>query len=113
MITFKQSTIIHAPVEKVFAFISDPHQIPRWRTDVPGVSAVGKATETGTTFLEEVKATGKKHLLMKVTEYSLNKKLVIEAQRGMPILPTQSFTFSPENNGTRIDLSVSVKVSGL
>ena len=55
---------------------------------------------------------GTKQLLMKVTEFVPNKKLVIEAQSGMPMLPTQTFTFTPEGNGTRINLSVVMKTSG-
>lgn len=49
---------------------------------------------------------------MKVTEFIPNKKLVIEAQSGMPMLPVQSFTFTPEGKKTRIDLSVVMRTSG-
>ena len=80
MITFQESAMISAPVEKVFAYIADPDQIPNWRKDVPGISQLSGATGVGTTFCEEVNFMGKKQLLMKVTEYSPNKKLVIEAQ---------------------------------
>jgi hypothetical protein len=55
---------------------------------------------------------GTKQLSMKVTEIVPNKKLVIEAQSRMPMLPTQSFTFTAVGNTTRIDLSVVMKTSG-
>lgn len=112
MITFKQSGLINASLEKVFAIISDPKQIPHWRIDVPKITEISGDTQVGTTFLEEVHFMGTKQLLMKVTEYIPNKKLVIEAQSGMSMLPTQSFTFSLEENKTRVDLSVTMKVSG-
>ncbi len=112
MITFKQSGLINAPLEKVFTIVSDPRQIPRWRNDVPKISEVSGVTQVGTTFLEEVHFMGTKQLLMKVMEYVPNKKLVIEAQSGMSMLPKQSFTFSSEDNKTRVDLSVTMKVSG-
>jgi uncharacterized protein YndB with AHSA1/START domain len=112
MISFKQSGIVNAPVEKVFAIVSDPKRIPEWRNDVPGISQISGETKVGTTFVEEVHFMGHKHLLMEVTEYVPNKKLVIEAQRGMPMLPTQSFTFTAEGNTTRIDLSVIMRTSG-
>lgn len=112
MIKFKQSGIINAPLDKVFAIVSDPKQIPQWRNDVPEISEISGVTQVGTTFLEGVHFMGMKQLLMKVTEYIPHKKLVIEAQSGMSMLPTQSFVFSSEGNKTRIDLSVTMKVSG-
>ena len=112
MITFKQSGIINASVEKVFSVVSDPKKIPEWRNDVPRVREISGEMKVGTTFVEDVHFMGNKHLLMKVTEYIPNKKLVIEAQSGMPMLPMQSFTFTPEGSKTRIDLSVVMKTSG-
>lgn len=113
MITFTQSGTINAPVEKVFGIVADFKRIPEWRTDVPGISQISGETKAGTTFVEEVHFMGKKQLLMKVAEFIPNKKLVIEAQSGMSLLPTQSFTFAPEGNSTRVDLTVNMKVSGL
>ena len=49
---------------------------------------------------------------MKVTEYVPNRKLVIEAQGGMAMLPTQSFAFSSANNKTLVELTVTMSVSG-
>lgn len=112
MITFKQSALINAPVEQVFSVVFDPKRIPEWRKDVPRITGITRETEVGTTFVEEVHFMGNKHLLMKVTEFIPNKKLVIEAQSGMPMLPVQSFTFTPEGNKTHIDLSVVMKTSG-
>ena len=112
MITFKQSGIINAPVEKVFSVVSDPKRIPEWRNDVLRITDISGETKVGTTFVEEVHFMGSKHLLMKVIEHIPNKKLVIEAQSGMPMLPVQSFTFTAEGNKTRIDLSVVMRTSG-
>ena len=112
MISFKQSALIKAPIEKVYAVVADPARIPEWRTDVPRISELSGKTMVGTTFVEVVHFMGTKQLLMKVTEYVPNKKLVIEAQSGMPILPTQTFTFAPEGHATRIDVSVLMRTSG-
>jgi uncharacterized protein YndB with AHSA1/START domain len=112
MISFKQSALINAPLEKVFALVSDPKRIPEWRSDVPGVAEISGETKIGTTFIEEVHFMGTKRLLMKVTNYVPNQKLVIEAQSGMTMLPAQTFIFSAEGNKTRIDLSVIMKTSG-
>ena len=112
MITFKQSGTIDAPIEKVFSIVSDPNQIPLWRTDVPKISNVSSEPKVGMTFSEEVNFMGKKQLLMKITEYVPNSKLTIVGQSGMGLLPTQSFTFSSQENKTTINLSVEMKVSG-
>ena len=113
MITFQESTIIPVSIEKVFSYVADPNQIPNWRRDVPGISRLSGVPNVGTTFYEQVNFMGKKQLLMKVTEYLPNRKLVIEAQSGMPLLPTQSFSFSSSGSGTKIDLTVTMKVSGI
>ena len=112
MIKFKQTGIINTSVEKVFAIVADPKKIPDWRNDVPAITQVSGDTKVGTTFLEEVHFMGTHQLLMKVIEFVPNKKLVIEAQSGMTMLPTQSFTFANEGNNTRIDLEVTMKVTG-
>mgnify|MGYP002136875543 CR=1 FL=1 len=112
MINFNQSTTIEASIEKVFGIISDPKKIPLWRNNVPKISDISGTTQVGTTFLEEVHFMGTKQLLMKVTEFIPNKKIVIEAQSGMSMLPTQSFTFSENGNTTQVELSVTMKVSG-
>ena len=112
MFSFKQSAVINAPLEQVFALVSDPKRIPEWRRDVPGVAEISGETKIGATFIEEVHFMGTKQMVMKVTEFILNQKLVIEAQSGMTMLPTQTFTFSAEGNRTRIDLSVIMKTSG-
>ncbi|HBY95361.1 MAG TPA: hypothetical protein DEP84_15650 [Chloroflexi bacterium] len=113
MLTFTQVGLIDAPIEKVFAVVSDFSKIPQWRKDVPGITQISGTTAIGTTFLEEVHFMGKKQLLMKVIDFGPNQKLVIEAQQGMNLLPTQSFIFSTEGNKTRIDLTVVMRVSGL
>jgi len=113
MITFEQVGKINAPIETVFAYISDIRKIPDWRTDVPGISKLSGPVTVGTTFMEEVNFMGKKQLLMKVVEFIPNQKLVIAAQSGMALLPTQSFTFVPEGSGTKIHLRVTMRTSGL
>jgi len=84
----------------------------RWRNDVPGISQASGPTKVGTTFVEEVHLFRTKQLLMKVTEYQPTERLVIEAQSGMPMPPTQTFFFASEGNAKRIDLSDVMKTSG-
>jgi carbon monoxide dehydrogenase subunit G len=113
MVHFSQSATIHAPVEKVFAYVADPARIPEWRKDVPGISAISGAPGRDITFLEGVNFMGKKSdLRMRIADYDPNTKLTIKAESGMKLLPTQSFLFTPVGEDTRIDLSVDMQVSG-
>ena len=113
MFTFNQSAFVNAPVEKVFALVSDPLRIPEWRKDVPKITVLNGTSGAGTEFFEEVQFMGRKQLRMRITELVPNQKLVIEAQSGMSLLPTQSFVFTGEGGKTRIDLSVTMKTSGI
>jgi uncharacterized protein YndB with AHSA1/START domain len=112
MITFKLSGLINAPVENVFSTVADFSKIPLWRNDIPVISQISGETKIGTTFLEEVHFMGKNQLFMKVIDFVPNKKIVIEAQHGMGLLPTQIFEFSDQKNKTGIDLTVHMRVSG-
>ena len=113
MITFQESAIIFAPIEKVFAYIADPNQIPKWRKDVPSVDGFSGSPSVGVTFNEQINFMGKKQLLMKIIEYSPNDRIVIQAQHGMSLLPTQSFSFINQGANTKINLTVSMKVHGM
>ncbi|HTX17430.1 MAG TPA: SRPBCC family protein [Bacteroidota bacterium] len=112
MIAFKHSALLHAPVGKVFGIVADPARIPEWRKDVPRVSGMSGPVMAGTTFYEDVHFMGSKRLLMMIVELVPNERLVIEAQSGMPLLPVQTFTFVPEDGGTRLTVSVLMKSSG-
>jgi uncharacterized protein YndB with AHSA1/START domain len=111
MAHFTLESTINAPREKVFAVLADPTLIPRWRTDVPGITNVSGAGDR-MTFTEEVRFMGKKELQMKVTQYSPPTSLRIVAMNGMSILPTQSFELWGEGGKTKVVLSVDLRISG-
>jgi len=113
MATFSQTATITAQIEEVFAVIANPTLIPKWRTDVPAITDISGSTKTGTTFIEEVHFMGRKKIRMMVTDFEPNKQLVIAAQDGMPILPTQRFTFSSQGTSTQVQLDVDLQVSGI
>jgi uncharacterized protein YndB with AHSA1/START domain len=113
MVTFEHSATISAPIEKVFAYVSDPKKIPEWRKDVPEISQISGETVVGSTFVEGVNFMGRKQLHMKVVEFVPNKKIVIQAVSGMSLLPTQSFSFQSQGNKTQVQLKVEMQISGL
>lgn len=44
MASWKDSVLIHAPLEDVFSYVDDPHQLPTW---LPGMVEVRDVTGTG------------------------------------------------------------------
>jgi uncharacterized protein YndB with AHSA1/START domain len=110
MITFQTTGVINASPDRVFAYISDPRRMPEWRRDVRKVSDVKGQPQAGMTYFEEL---GSHQLLMKITQAVPDKKLVIEGQGGVSLLPTLSFILAPEGRSTRVYLSVTMKSSGL
>jgi uncharacterized protein YndB with AHSA1/START domain len=100
MASTKTSTIINAPVEKTFAYVSAPHNIPEWLvnlseiTDVTG-EGIGqhyrwKYTMIGIPFDGETT----------VKEHITNARLVTESNGG--IASTFTMQFEPHESGTRL-----------
>lgn len=95
---------ISAPVDKVFAYISDPMSALEWfigTTEVTDVTGSGagqhyrwKYTMIGVPFEGETT----------VTEHVPNKRLVSENKGG--ITSTFAFTFAPYETGTKLDLEI-------
>jgi uncharacterized protein YndB with AHSA1/START domain len=51
VISFETSVRVERPIEEVFAFVSDPAQLPRWNSAVRAVTRVSGATgEPGSTY---------------------------------------------------------------
>ena len=114
MTTITKSIDISAPVENVFAYLSDPRNLPEWFvgvsevTDVRG-SGVGQHnrwtyTMIGIPF----------HGESKLTEHVPNQRLIFEQTGGMTSIIT--FTFAPLESGTKlgfdVDYTIPVPVLG-
>jgi uncharacterized membrane protein len=95
---------ISAPVEKVFAYVSDPTNDPEWMgslsevTDVTG-SGVGqhyhwKYNMVGIPLRGETT----------ITEHIPNERLATESKAGVE--NTFTFTFAPHEGGTKLDVEV-------
>jgi uncharacterized membrane protein len=102
MASTKTSTIIQAPVEKAFAYVEEPRNIPEWLmnlseiTDVTG-SGVGqryrwKYTMIGLPFEGETT----------VKEHVPNERLVTQSTGGIP--NTFTMVFEPNERGTKLDV---------
>jgi carbon monoxide dehydrogenase subunit G len=104
MTTITKSINIQAPVEKVFAYVSNPMSLPEWIVslsevmDVTG-SGVGqhyhwKYSMVGIPLRGETT----------VSEHVPNERRVTDSKGG--VTSTFTFTFAPEKDGTKLDMQV-------
>ena len=102
------STHINAPVEKVFAYVTDPMNVPEWMvsmsevTDVTG-SGLGQHSHW------KYKMVGiPLHGETTVTEQVPNEREVTKSKGG--ITSTFTWTFAPDEGGTKLDLEIDYSI---
>ena len=113
MFTVEQSVIINRPIEDVFAYVTTPRNIPKWRPDVLEIHGANGSVAVGARFEELVNFMGHKTFTMQVIEYQPNQREVIRAVAGPNVRPTQTFQFEATASGTRLSVSAQVRTSGL
>jgi uncharacterized protein YndB with AHSA1/START domain len=104
---------IREPVEKVFAYVADAKNWPRWE------SAMLEAEQTspgqmgvGTTFRGANRAMGRRvEWTSKVTEYEINRKWGEAITFGSTMIE-EHLTFEPSEGGTKFTIFYDVKVGG-
>jgi len=108
MARLEKSATINAPVEKVFAFIDDPIKQMEW---LPSIMEVKDVTGQGvgchyrwTYKMVGLRLNGEST----ITEHIPNKRLVEQSKGG--IVSTWTWSFEPNNSGTKIDLVVEYTV---
>ncbi len=113
MFTVEQSIIINRPIEDVFAYVTTPSNIPKWRPDVLEINGANGSVAVGARFEELVNFMGRKSFTMQVIEYQPNQREVIRAVAGPNVRPTQTFQLEATASGTRLSVSAQVRTSGL
>ena len=104
---------IKAPVEKVFAYVTDFRKNAEWQegviesTQTPdGPTGPGTKFKTVRTFLgQKLEASGE------VTEFDLNKKFAFKSTSG-PIKFSLMQTFEAASGGTKVQLEVQMEAGG-
>lgn len=99
---------ISAPVEKVFAYVSDPRNSPEWfvgLTEVTDVSGSGVGLHNRWTYtMLGIPFHGES----KLTEYVPNQRSVFKQEGGMT--STITYTFAPHEGGTKLDFEVDYSI---
>ena len=101
--------LIERPVEEVFAFASDPHNEPRWHTDIvhvrpgtPGSSADGELPDSWgqeKTWTIIVQLIGRKEYEVEVTAFEPHRRIEFTTRTG-PFRPVANCLFESSNGGT-------------
>ncbi len=108
MATINNSINIGASGEKVFAYLTDPMNIPEWMV---GMTEVKDVTGSGVEqhYHWKYKMAGVPlHGESTVTEHIPNERRVVESKGG--ITSTFSFTFAPHEGGTKLDMEVNYTI---
>lgn len=114
--------LIERPVEDVFAFASDPHNEPRWHTDIlqvrPGTASSSGGDELPdswsheSTWITTVQFMGRKEYEVEVTAFEPNRRIEFTTRTG-PVLPVANCLFVPSNGGTWITRHVEIPLRGV
>ena len=113
MFTIQQSVTIARPVEQVFAFLSDPDNIPRWRPDVLEARSGGGPLQMASEFDEVINFGGRKTQTFRVNAFEPNETLEVAAIAGLGIRPTQRYSVASRGDSTTVSIRVTVRTLGL
>jgi uncharacterized protein YndB with AHSA1/START domain len=113
MITFEGTTVVHAPIEDVFAFVSNPANIPSYQDKVVSAQItshgpVGK----GTQFEETVQmGPGKMHVTCSIVAYEPARRVAFAARSNMVHCDAE-YAFEATPEGTRVRITGAASLQG-
>jgi uncharacterized protein YndB with AHSA1/START domain len=109
------SIMIERPPEQVFAFLSDPENIPKWQAGVTESKLVSPGNlGVGVQFHETVRVMGRRmNVVCEITEYDPVRKLTFRSISNTPIQFVGGFTFEPTNGGTTLSYVGTTSLKGL
>jgi uncharacterized protein YndB with AHSA1/START domain len=104
MINVEVSTVIHCPIEKVFAFVANFENLPQWEKDFVEVQEVASEPDgAGATYNCLLTFPGPATIAkFEIVECIPNQKITYQCERGRPVVPNGSFFFERVAEGTRI-----------
>lgn len=109
MAKLEKSITIHAPVEKVFAFLIDPRNLPEIWPSMIEVKHVTPAPKGGFNFEWVYKMAGLKiEGASETVEYVLNERTVTKGTKG--IESTFFWLYKPQTKGTKLTLEIEYTV---
>lgn len=111
MATIEKSTVVAAPTDKIFAFISEPTNLPEIWPSLIDVHDITPAANGGSDFKWTYKMAGLRFEgTSTVVEFVPPQRASVATQGG--IKSTNTWTLEPEGDGTRVTLHVELTVPG-
>lgn len=115
MIHIERSVLFHAPVQRVFAVVTDIPHTPTWVLMMKeAIVDLSKPMAVGTTFVEKHELLGQSAVFDKVvTVYEPPYRYAVKSTSG-PAAHTMEFTFEPVGDSMRFSLAIDTELpSGL
>lgn len=100
MMTFENTIDIQQPVETVFAFATDPTQIPKWNYYVVTVEQIAGTTPTVGARYHQVRQNDEQ--TYQTTEYAVNQVVTVKTLPGKKPAFERRMRFEPLPTGTRL-----------
>ena len=113
MTKVEQTIIVNQPIEKVFAYVTDPRNNPKWQPGILDSQVTpDEPTHIGTQVTDVRSLLGRKlKLTTEVIEFELNKLLHIKSTSG-PIPFRGYITFESVSGGTRVNFLAEAEPTG-
>ena len=113
MTKVERTLVIKQPVEKVFAYVTNPRNNPKWQPDILESRVTpDEPTHVGTRVTDVRSLLGRKlELTTEVTEFELNKMMRVKSTSG-PIPLSGCITFESVDGGTRVNFLAEAEPTG-
>lgn len=109
MAKITRTTTINAPVEKVFAFMSDPTNLPEIWPSLLEVKNINPSPVGGYNYSWAYKMAGMRFEGdSETTEYITNQRTVTKSTKGLE--STFVYTYEPEDSGTKLTMEIEYTV---
>jgi ribosome-associated toxin RatA of RatAB toxin-antitoxin module len=109
MTTIQSSTIINAPIEKVWELVSDIDNEPKfWK----GTKQIRNISKDGNTVKREVTIAFKDSKCMQTVTLYPKEKIVGQFTEGI-LNGTKTITLTPQENNTKLEAVWDIKLSGM
>jgi uncharacterized protein YndB with AHSA1/START domain len=113
VITFETDTRIKRPIEEVFAYVSDPLNLPRWNSAVQAVrkTSAGESGVASTYSMERDLPTGRAVNELEIVARERPREFAIRTTSG-PTPFYYRYRFSTDNGETLVQLDAEVELHG-
>lgn len=107
----KQSTRIHAPQNEVFAFVTNPQNLPQWMPNIVDVKNIAGPEGSGRSWDFDYAFAGTHHHGRSFfTEYEQDKRVGVKTEGDLSM--DWHFRFDPEGDSTLLNVEIDYEMPG-